>query len=229
MAAVASSSTRRLLMCGVVAGPLFIGVGLVQAFTRSGFGLSRHPLSLLSLGDLGWIQIANFVVTGTLFAACAVGLRRMLHPGRAGTWGPRLVGLLGLGLILAGLFVGDAGAGFPPGAPSGTPETSWHGMVHGLGAILAFDGMIIGCFVFARRFKAAGQRGWVAACIATALAVIGLTFWTELDGISVRLVIASAILFGFVGAVASYATRDLSSAALTTSDRGSTETVPSAA
>jgi hypothetical protein len=47
---------------------------------------------LLSLGDLGWIQIANFVVTGALFVACAVGLRRVLHPGRAGTWGPRLVG-----------------------------------------------------------------------------------------------------------------------------------------
>jgi hypothetical protein len=47
----------------------------------SGVDLSRHPLSLLSLGDLGWIQIANFVVTGVLYVACAVGMRRALGPG----------------------------------------------------------------------------------------------------------------------------------------------------
>ena len=44
--------------------------------------LSPHPLSLLSLGDLGWIQIANFVVTGLLVTACAIGMRRVLHPAR---------------------------------------------------------------------------------------------------------------------------------------------------
>ena len=60
---------------------------LVQAFTREGFDLRRHPLSLLSLGELGWIQIGNFVVAGLLVVAFAVGLRRVLHPGRGGTWG----------------------------------------------------------------------------------------------------------------------------------------------
>jgi hypothetical protein len=53
-----------------------------------GFDLSRHPISLLSLGSLGWIQIANFVVTGGLYVACAVGMWRALRPGRNGTWGP---------------------------------------------------------------------------------------------------------------------------------------------
>jgi hypothetical protein len=81
-----------LLACGIVAGPLFLAVALTQGFTRQGFDLSRHPLSLLSLGDLGWIQIANFVVTGVLYVACAVGMRRALGPGPGATWGPRLVG-----------------------------------------------------------------------------------------------------------------------------------------
>ena len=71
-----TSTTRRLLACGIVAGPLFLVVALIQAFTRDGFDLSRHPISLLSLGELGWIQIANFIVTGGLYVACAVGLRR---------------------------------------------------------------------------------------------------------------------------------------------------------
>ncbi len=51
-----TSATRRLLACGIVAGPLFLAVILVQAFTREGFDLGRHPISLLSLGDLGWCR-----------------------------------------------------------------------------------------------------------------------------------------------------------------------------
>jgi hypothetical protein len=74
--ATPSTQTTRLLACGIVAGPLFLAVVLVQAVTRQGFDLGRHPISLLSLGELGWIQIANFVVAGSLMVACAVGMRR---------------------------------------------------------------------------------------------------------------------------------------------------------
>ena len=157
--ASAATRTSRLLACGIVAGPLFLAVGLTQAFIRDGFDLSRHPLSLLSLGDLGWVQIANFVVTGGLFLACAVGMGRALGPGRGGTWGPRLVGALGAGLVMAGVFVADAGAGFPPGAPAGAPEISWHGALHEAGFALASLGMVAGCLVFARRFAGLRQVG----------------------------------------------------------------------
>jgi hypothetical protein len=51
--AAGTSAIKALLTGGVVAGPLFIMVGLLQAFTREGFDLRRHPLSLLSNGDLG--------------------------------------------------------------------------------------------------------------------------------------------------------------------------------
>lgn len=37
----------------------------------------------------GWLQIANFVVTGLLAILFAAGIRRALHPGRAGTSGRR--------------------------------------------------------------------------------------------------------------------------------------------
>lgn len=83
-----SHQTARLLTAGIVAGPLFLALWVLQAFIRDGFDPGRHPISLLSLGHLGWIQIANFVVTGALFVACAVGLRRVLHPGPGGTWDP---------------------------------------------------------------------------------------------------------------------------------------------
>jgi hypothetical protein len=90
-----TTRTRMLLTGGVVAGPLFVAVGLAQAFTRAGFDPVRHPLSLLSLGDFGWIQITNFVTAGLLFLGAAVGVRRVLHGGRAGTWGPLLLGAFG--------------------------------------------------------------------------------------------------------------------------------------
>ena len=71
-----SQLTSSLLLAGIIAGPFFVIVALLQAFTREGFDLIRHPASLLSLGDLGWIQIANFVITGLFFIACAIGLAR---------------------------------------------------------------------------------------------------------------------------------------------------------
>lgn len=209
-----TKGTRALLVCGVVAGPLFMAVALLQAFTREGFDLSRHPLSLLSLGSLGWIQITTFVVAGLLYVACAIGMWRVLHPGRSGTWGPALVGGFGIGLILAGIFVTDAGAGFPPGAPPGGPERiSWHGILHEVGFIVASLSWTAACFVLARRFVANGQRGWVGACVVIPLAVLVLASWPDADGLSVRLVIALAIEFGFVAAVAADLMRDLPEAA----------------
>ena len=77
-----TKGTRALLTCGLLAGPLFILLIVIQALTRPGFDLRRHPASMLSLGDLGWIQIANFMVSGLLIVAFAVGLRRVLYPGR---------------------------------------------------------------------------------------------------------------------------------------------------
>jgi hypothetical protein len=207
--ASAATQTARLLACGIAAGPLFLTVGLTQAFIRDGFDLSRHPLSLLSLGDLGWVQIANFVVTGGLFIACAAGVRRDLGPGRGGTWGPRLVGALGAGLVMAGVFVADAGAGFPPGAPAGAPQISWHGVLHEVGFVLATLGTLAGCLVFARRFAGLRQWGWVGGCVASAAAVVVLAAWPDLDGVSVRLVVASAVMYGFVGALAAHLLRGL--------------------
>jgi hypothetical membrane protein len=228
--AAPSTETARLLGYGVVAGPLFLAVLMIQAFTRDGFDLSRHPISLLSLGDLGWIQIANFVVAGALFVACAIGMRRVLRPGRSGTWAPRLVGALGIGLIVAGVFTTDQGAGFPPGAPAGAPEQiSWHGMLHEVGFGLAFLGMTVGCLVFARRFAALKRRGWVGACVGIAAAVLVLASWPDADGVSVRLVIASAILFGFVAATAARLMRGLPVAAETSAEAGSIDALRSAA
>ncbi len=167
--------TRGLLVCGVVAGPLFIGASLIQALLRPGFDLSRHPISLLLLGDLGWVQFINFVVTGLLALAYAFGMRRFLHPGRGGTWGPLLVGIYGVGFITAGVFPPDPEFGFPAGAPGGVPGVaSGHANIQSLAFLALMLSVIAASFIFARRFAGLHERGWAAYCVATGVAVPAL-------------------------------------------------------
>lgn len=204
-----NTQTVRLLRSGMVAGPLFLAVWSIEALTRDGFDPSRHPMSLLSLGNLGWIQIANFVLTGALCVVCATGMRRVLHPGRSGTWGPLLVGAFGVGLILAGVFVTDPGAGFPPGAPTGAPEQiSWHGALHEIGFIVAQLSWTAAPFVFLRRFATLKERGWVATCVISPLAAFIVAGWPDMASFSLR-VAATAIQFVFLTALVARVKRDI--------------------
>lgn len=114
-----SAAARILLAAGIAAGPVYVLVGLVEAFTRSGFDLARHSLSLLTNGDRGWIHMAMLVTTGLLTMAGAVGLRQSLTGGPGRSWGPILVGIYGAGLVAAGLLTADPAQGFPPGTPAG--------------------------------------------------------------------------------------------------------------
>ena len=50
---------------------------LAQGLVRDGYDFTRHPMSLLALGEGGWVQIASFCATGGLMLACAAGLRRV--------------------------------------------------------------------------------------------------------------------------------------------------------
>src|SRR5687767_10154391 len=132
-----SQMTTKLLSAGMIAGPFFILVSLVQASTREGFDWIRHPASLLSLGGLGFLQIANFVITGALFIACAVGLKRIVTVGVGRKWLARLFVLVGVAFILGGVFVADPAFGFPPGSPEGVPKTmSWNSMIHGFAPVI---------------------------------------------------------------------------------------------
>ncbi len=198
--------TRALLAAGVIAGPLYIAVGLVQILIRPGFDIRRNELSLMSNGDLGWIQIGNFVVTGLLSIACALGVRRVLRGSRGGTWGPLLVAVYGAGLIAAGAFVADPMNGFPPGAPAGSPSAvSWHGLLHLFSGAVGFVALISACFVFARRFAGLGQRAWCTYSVATGVlflaAFIGIAAGPHQEGVRVAFIDATFVNLGFTAAV----------------------------
>jgi uncharacterized protein DUF998 len=150
-----TSNVRVLPACGVLAGPVFVATGLAQGLTRAGFDLTRHPASVLANGDLGWIQIANFVLTGLLTLAAAAGIRRVL-PGR---WGPRLLAGYGVSLLCAGAFRADPQDGFPLGTPAGPPSSvSWHGTLHFVCGGLGFAALVGACFAIGSHLTPA--RAW---------------------------------------------------------------------
>ena len=153
--------TRSLLGYGVLAGPFYVLAALGQAFLRPGFDPLHDDVSLLSNGAWGWVQMANFVLTGAMVIACSVGVRRALNGGRAGTWAPRLLGLYGLALVAAGVFVADPMNAFPPGTAAGHPATiSWHGMLHMAAAGVGFLGLVAASWLVGSRFAAEDRRGW---------------------------------------------------------------------
>jgi hypothetical protein len=202
--------TRSLLGYGVLAGPTYLVVGLAQALTRDGFDLRRHDLSLLANGTLGWIQIANLVVTGLATIAAAIGLSRALRGGRGGTWGPRLIGVYGTGLVAAGVFVADPMAGFPIGTPPGPPvAVSSHGILHVLSGAVGFLALVAACFVIARGFADRGQHPWAWYCRIT-----GIVFLAGIAGISAGSGHPAAVLGLWIAVIAGWAWLSIVSAHL---------------
>jgi hypothetical protein len=155
-----SQTTRALLACGAVAGPLFTLAWLLEGATRADYNPLRHPISSLAFGELGWTQRATFVVTGLLTLAFTAGLRRALRPRGGARWGTLLVGAFAVGLIGAGVFVADPLSGYPPGTPGQSLERTVHGVLHDLFGVPVFLGLPLACFLFARRFAAWGEHGW---------------------------------------------------------------------
>lgn len=168
----AARVTRSLAGYGVLAGPVYVGVSLAQAFTRDGFDLGRHAWSQLAIGDWGWVQTANLVATGAMSLAFSVALRRTLAGGRGGRAVPVLVAVFGLGVLLAGVFPADAAGGFPVGMA--TPTTpSRHGMLHLLTSGIGFLGLAAAMVVMAVRYASEHRRGRAAFSVVAAVALVG--------------------------------------------------------
>ena len=193
------SLTRLLLLCGAIAGPLFIFTVLIQDYTRPGFDPRLDQLSLLSLGDWGWVQVVNFILAGLLNLLYAVGLWRRLHPGRGGTWGTIFIGAYGIGLILVGIFRTDPANGFPPGVPAAT-HPSWHGAIHALGALFVFLTLAAALLVFVRLFLSRKERWWAFYCLASAVLFLVIFFTGFTNAAFMARTLRLAVLIGWMAA-----------------------------
>jgi hypothetical protein len=147
----------------------------------------------LSNGNLGWIQIGNFLVSGALVIAAAIGVRDSLSQSRRSALAAFLLGCYGAGLIGAGVFAADPMNGFPLGTPDGPPShPTVHGLLHIMTGAVGFLGLIAACFVMASYFARMQQRRWAVFSRITGivffLAFLGIAAGSQQKGIGLQVV-----------------------------------------
>ena len=176
-----SPQLRMALVAGVIAGPLYVCLGIVEAVLRQGFDIRIHSLSLLANGPGGWIHSTMMVVSGLLTIIGAVGVGTVQQ--RTGRRSYAIItGLViyGLGIATAGLLRADPAEGFPIGTPAGPPVVvTASGIGHLIAGGIGFLGLIVACLACARRSARAGDRVW-AVCSA----VVGVYYLVAFAGIA---------------------------------------------
>ncbi|MGW4642913.1 DUF998 domain-containing protein [Sphaerisporangium sp. NPDC004334] len=170
---------RELVAFGVVGPPLFVAVWLLEGsvLRPAGYSALRHPVSSLAIGELGWIQVANFLMVGLSLLVFAFALRPAMRLYGGGLWVPLLVALAGLGLVGSALFTTDPWSGYPPGTPA-VPQgaaATIHGTLHGVFGTPVFLGLPVAALVACYRFARSGHR-WFAVYSAASAVVFLVGF-----------------------------------------------------
>lgn len=158
--AVKDGATRALLACGVIAGPLYVAVTMIEALTRDGFDLRRHRFSWLTTGDLGWVHQMNMMGVGVLTVLLALGMRRMSERGRGEIWGPRLLGFFGFAYFVGGVLRADPVVGFPPGTTPEMVQITLEGTLQNASRGVSTLLLLATSLVAGTWFAAQGRPGW---------------------------------------------------------------------
>jgi hypothetical protein len=75
--------------------------------------------------------------------------------------------------------------------------------------MIAFNAVIVACFVLVRRFVGLRQHGWAVYTLASGLLALGFAAWPGQDGISWRLAVAIVVIFAWQTAFAAKLRREL--------------------
>lgn len=149
-----STNVNLLLLAGIAAAALFFVVTAVEIFLRPGFSITKHAISVLSLGERGWLMVGTFIVSGLLTVLFASGVWQTSAP----LFGTLLLLVFGVGLAMAGIFPAPAGMGFPPGTPADMQPVMDRGAVlHSVAFMVAFSALIIASFVMGIHFWLTGN------------------------------------------------------------------------
>jgi hypothetical protein len=140
------------ILCGALAGPLFVTAFTAIGAGRRGYDWRCYPVSSLAIGRQGWRQRTNFILAGVLYSCAAAGLaradRRRIGPRAV----PALIAGVGIGLIGSGVFVTDYVGDLPREGPevknrrpagAGPTRPTRAGQMHNLCGIPVFAGIPI--------------------------------------------------------------------------------------
>jgi len=156
---------------GILSPILFLLVFTTEGLIRPGYSPASMPVSALSIGPRGWIQITNFLISGTgiLFFAL-VTFRQFRLAGKSGL-APILLIILAAALFLSGPFVMD---------PPGTARSLWtlHGWIHQILGAVVFTLMPVICltFLFALRSMQVHVLFRIGTVAATSLMIVAILF-----------------------------------------------------
>ncbi len=164
--------TKTLLFCGVIATPIFIITFLIGGFIRPDYLSLRHPISSLSIGKNGWIQSLNFIVSGILILAFSLGMDRAIRNSEKMRWAPRLIALVGMGLVGAGICTSDPIYGYPMNLPLRLSQFTIHGHLHDFFSIFVFICQPLTCFKFGRLFASRNKNAWASYCYINGIAML---------------------------------------------------------
>jgi hypothetical membrane protein len=179
-----STSHQETRSLGLLAAVAIVGLAFFAATALllpliSEYSLTADYISELVLGRYGYLQTAAFFAAGLGTLALAVGVREATN----GSWGTRLgsalVGLYGVGLILAGILPADE---IGPAGRVVSPTSV--GTMHSVVSALAFVFVIAGMFVLSRTFKrdARWQAVWPWSLVLALATLIGVIVASPSEG-----------------------------------------------
>jgi hypothetical protein len=98
------TNLQTVLLCsGVTGGVLFSTVYFCFGIISPNYYMIHESISRLQLQPYGWIQSANYIISGLLICAFAIGLRKELVRGFSSILVPFFYLLTGLGSIILGV------------------------------------------------------------------------------------------------------------------------------
>jgi hypothetical protein len=185
-----STSHQQTRSLGLLAAVAIVGLAFFAATALllpliSEYSLTADYISELVIGRYGYLQTAAFFAAGLGTLALAVGVREATN----GSWGTRLgsalVGLYGVGLILAGILPTDE---IDPAGRVVSPTSV--GTMHMVVSALAFVFVIAGMFVLLRTFKrnARWQALWLWSLVLALATLIGVIVAAPSEGAWVGLI-----------------------------------------
>ena len=179
-------SVSILLSCGLFGSIIFTVGYIIEATLTPGYSSLHRTISDLELVKHGWLQSANFILLGLFTCLFAIGLRKELESGIGARSLPALQLLVALGLILTGIFI--------------------HEPLHTPSSMISFISLVIGFFLFAKRFRGDERwKGWATYSILSGIFMMVFLslfgFFKHSNGpigLYERLVVATRSLWSFL-------------------------------
>jgi len=165
------------IWAGIIGPPLFVAVFTLEGWLRPDYDPLRMYVSALSLGERGWVQIANFIVFGLLLLLFTRGVATAFRSGNASRSGLAILAIIATGYLISGPFVMD-----PDGIPA--QQMTLHGLLHAIAGAIVFSLMPASFFIFLRRFREDPNwqpiQGWTLLLgMVCALAVVTLSVFSK--------------------------------------------------